>query len=581
MGRVVRWYEPTVKAQRSIYARGVAIATLSSLIATSCGARSPKPTSLAAASPLSDQVLVQTKDLPPGLDLTLTEGTQGPPSMDRSTLAPATKLSAADVQALLARARPITADPADKQDFALRPGSKPAPRTGKVIKAAFPAPPSSLLPPAASDAGKPLEVLRYMPEGAVPLAPELSVTFSQPMIAVTSQTDAAASTPVKLTPQPAGQWRWIGTRTILFDPDVRFPQATTYTVEVPKGTKSASGAVLATATRFTFETPAPTLVQSYPQPYVNQRLDVPMFALFDQKIDPAAVLASIKVTANNAPVDVRLLDAAELAKDKQLAAIAEAANKAEQAGRWLAFRATRDLPKDAQIQVEIGAGTPSAEGPNKTKAAQSFAFHTYPPLRIDRAECGWGNECRPGMPFQIVFNNQLDVDRFDEAQLAVSPELAQQKIAQSGTVVSVSGLTSARTHYKVVVSGGVLDEFGQTLGKDTTLEFTVGDAYPTFFGPSGMVVLDPAAQKRTLDFFSTNYEHLEVQLYDVQPRDYDAFAFYMRNQWNRDKPPRPPGTTSSSRRRWIFRRCCLRRASATRSRSSSRARGPRAIRRRA
>ena len=34
----------------------------------------------------------------------------------------------------------------------------------------------------------------------------------------------------------------------------------------------------------------------------------------------------------------------------------------------------------------------------------------------------------------------------------------------------------------------LLDEFGQTLGKDATLTFTVGDAHPTFFGPSGMVV---------------------------------------------------------------------------------------------
>jgi uncharacterized protein YfaS (alpha-2-macroglobulin family) len=489
---------------------------------------------------VSDQVLVQNKDLPPGLDMTLTEGKAGPPPIDRSKLAAASKLTDADAQALLTRAQPLTADATDKQDVALRPGSKPAPRTGNVIKASFPAAPSSLLPPASNDQGQDLAVLRYMPEGEVPLAPELSVTFSQPMIAVTSQTDAAASTPVKLTPQPKGQWRWIGTRTILFDPDVRFPQATTYTVEVPKGTKSAGGGVLKAGTEFTFETPAPTLVRSYP-PHVYQRIDVPMFALFDQKIDPAAVLGSIKVTANGKPVGVRLLDAGELANDKQLSAIVDAANKNEQAGRWLAFRATDSLPKDAAIDVEIAAGTPSAEGPNKTKAAQHFAFRTYPPLRIDITRCGWGSECRPGMPFQIVLNNQLDVDRFEDVQLTVTPAIPQQKIVQSGRVVTVMGLTKARTAYKVVVSGGMLDKFGQTLGKDATLDFTVGDAYPTFFGPSGMVVLDPAAQKRTLEFFSTNYENLKVQLYDVNPRDHDAFASYVRNEWNHDKPSSPPG----------------------------------------
>jgi len=41
----------------------------------------------------------------------------------------------------------------------------------------------------------------------VPLAPDLSVTFSQPMVAVTSQEQAAEYAPVELTPQVEGHWR--------------------------------------------------------------------------------------------------------------------------------------------------------------------------------------------------------------------------------------------------------------------------------------------------------------------------------------------------------------------------------------
>src|SRR5688572_2858439 len=199
---------------------------------------------MGSASPLSDHALVQLKDAPPGLDLRLSDGKAGAPAFDRAKLAPATKISQADADALLARGRPIQKDPDDQQAFALRPNSQPAPRTGQTIKGQFPPAPSTLLPPKANDAGKDLTVLRYMPEGEVPLAPELSVTFSQPMVAVTSQADAASVQPVKLSPQPKGNWRWIGTRTILFDPEIRFPQATTYTVEIPAGTKSAHGGAL-------------------------------------------------------------------------------------------------------------------------------------------------------------------------------------------------------------------------------------------------------------------------------------------------------------------------------------------------
>ncbi|MFN0253265.1 MAG: DUF6049 family protein [Kofleriaceae bacterium] len=527
---------------RSIFLRHriIASVTLLSLVTSSCGGRTSPSKVPSGSSPLADSVLVQQKDLPPGLDLRVSDGKAGAPAFDRATLAPTTKLSDADATQLLSRTKAITADTQDKQAFALRPKSLPAPRTGNVIKASFPAPPSSLLPPKSNDAGKDLTVLRYMPEGEVPLAPELSVTFSQPMVAVTSQDDAAATTPVKLVPQPKGRWRWIGTRTILFDPEVRFPQATTYRVEVGKGTKSTAGGVLKETKSFTFTTPPPGMVGSYPHNHEPQHLDVPMFVAFDQKIDQLAVVDKIHVTANGSSVPIRLLRPEDIAKDKTLDALVKSTIANEQDGRWLAFRATRPFPKDAQIDVKIGVGTPSAEGPNRTEKEQSFSFRTYPPLAIERAECGWG-ECYPGSPFNIQFNNPLDADKWDDVQLTISPPIPSVKIVQSGRHLSVAGLTKARTTYKVVVSGGILDEFGQTLGNDATLDFRVGDAQPTFFGPNGMVVLDPAAKKPTLDFFSTNYPQMKVKLYSVTPGDYDAYAFYMRNLWNRDKPPRMPG----------------------------------------
>jgi hypothetical protein len=521
---------------RSLGTRAIAWVTLLAFVGTSCGGKAPTR-SLPATAPISDRVLQQTKDLPPGLDMHVSEGRLGAPAYDHSRLAPARKLPDAEAQTLLSRAKPITSEAGDTTAFALRPGSKPAPRTGTVIKGSFPPPVSSVLPPAkATDTGD-LRVLRYMPEGPVPIAPELSVTFSQPMVAVTSQEDAATTVPVKLTPTPKGTWRWLGTRTLLFDPDVRFPQATTYQVEVPAGTKSATGGVLKDGVKFTFETPPPGVVQMYPQGGPT-RLDVPMFALFDQKIDPAAVLAKVKVTSNGETFAVEAFDPA---KDKQIEALAKLAHESEQDGRWLAFHATKPFPRDAQVTVDFGVGTPSAEGPNLTTNLQSYAFRTYPPLRVDEAVCGWGSECRPGMPFSVRFNNPLDEDAYDDAQVTITPEIPDVKIAVSGAYMSITGLTDARTSYKVVLASSLKDTFGQTLGSDTTLNFTVGDPTPSFFGPSGMVVVDPAAKKPTLDFFTINYEQLKVRLYAVEPNDYDAYGRYMQNRWNHDHPPKVPG----------------------------------------
>jgi alpha-2-macroglobulin len=530
---------------------------LLALLLAACGS---KKSSTDHKAPTAEAVAKAAKDLPDGLDLRLSDGKAGPPPYDKTKLAAAKKLSDADVQKILARAEPLKQEAGDQQDFALRPASQPPPRTGQTIKDTFPAPPSSLLPPPAHEANKELTVLRYMPEGQVPLAPELSITFSQPMVPVTSQDDAAKHVPVKLSPQPKGKWRWLGTRTLLFDPEVRFPQATTYTVTVPAGTKSELGTALAKATTFSFETPPPKIVSRFPSDHAPQHLDVPIFVTFDQKIDAKAVLDKIVVRAPapananvkdpwakagggpTAPVAIRMLDDKEIAKHKQLAAMVEAARKDEHQGRWLAFRAVQKLPADATITVEIPAGTPSAEGPNRTKEAQTFSFQTYPPLRVDRADCGWGGECRPGMALTFVFNNPLDAEKFDEQQVKVAPAIPGMRVVQSHSHVSVMGMTKARTTYKVTVGASITDEFGQQLGKDDTRTFSVGNAHPTFYGPSGLVVLDPAAQKPTLDFFSTNYDSLKVKLYKVQPGDVAAFGRYMREQWRRDNRPTPPGT---------------------------------------
>jgi alpha-2-macroglobulin len=535
-----------VNRRRTVFARSVALATLLPFVSSGCGSRTPnRANSLGSGSSgsapgESDQVLVQLADAPEGLDLRLSNGQRGAEPVDRATLPAAKKLSAAEAAALFARARALAADAGDTQDFALRPKSQPPPRTGQTIQGAFPPPASSLLPPTTNDVGKDLTVLRYMPEGQVPLAPELSVTFSQPMVAVTSQGDAAAVQPVKLTPTPAGKWRWIGTRTILFDPEIRFPQATTYRVEIPAGTRSATGNVQKAGKSFSFETPPPSMVASYPDAG-PQHLDTPMFVLFDQKVDAQAVLSVIKVTAEGKAVALRLLDAAEIAKHKELSGRVEAANKDEQAGRWVAFRATAELPKDATISVELPAGTPSAEGPNRTKSAQQFSFRTYPPLRLTQHECGYDKKCPPGTPWSITFNNPLDGVKFDASQFQVTPAVPGLKVTPYGNSVSLQGNTKANTTYQVAISGQLADDFKQTLGKDASVTFRVTEAIPTFYGPSGMVVLDPTAKQPTFDVFTVNYEALKVKLYRVEPKDYDAYGFYLQNQWNRKNPPSMPG----------------------------------------
>src|SRR4051812_46110118 len=249
-----------------------------------------------STTPLTDDEEVGKED--EGLKFRLSEAAGQPEAKPISKIASASVLSDTETQAILNRLPAIKTDPSDETDFALRGKSLPPPRTGAIVMQPFPAA-SELMRPDQTASG-PLEVVRFSPEGDVPIAPNLSVTFSQPMVALTSQEEAARNVPVTLSPEPTGKWHWIGTKTLLFEPDTRFPMATQYQVTVPAGTKSTNGSALAQTKSWTFSTPPLTVTNFYPARATVQRRDVLMFAEFDQRIDPGTVLKHTLVQAGAA-----------------------------------------------------------------------------------------------------------------------------------------------------------------------------------------------------------------------------------------------------------------------------------------
>jgi uncharacterized protein YfaS (alpha-2-macroglobulin family) len=318
------------------------------------------------------------------------------------------------------------------------------------------------------------------------------------------------------------------------------PQATTFKAAIAAGTKSATGAALAKAVEFSFETPPPRVVGHYPDGG-NQRRNVPMFVRFDQQIDPQAVLAHTTATAGGKPVALRLLDANERAADKQIAALVDSAHKASEDGRWLAFRATDELPADAAIEVTIAAGTPSAEGPNKTSEPQKLGFHTYPPFAVQDTSCTEREPCLPRQSFAIRFNNEVDASKLKDAQVTVTPALPNLKLWPSGSAIVIEGDSAPHTAYEVAVDAGLTDAFGQTLGHAEKLHWQVGAPSPTFYGADGVIVIDPSAAAPTLDIFSSTVDELKVQLYAVTPADFAAYQTYQSQRWDHDRKPVIPG----------------------------------------
>jgi alpha-2-macroglobulin len=285
---------------------------------------------------------------------------------------------------------PPLVSPSDELDFAMRTKSLRPPRPGKIVKQLFPASDmgdARLLAEAAAleaaaVAATPLSVLRAGPTGDVSAVPQVSLSFSAPMVPLTQVEDSivgvADTLGLQFTPASAGRWRWAGTQTLLFEPNSRLPAATTYEICVPKGATSAIGTSLAAEYRFQFSTPPPRLTQYSPGEYSRVREKPVLFAQFDQDMPPAAELlkyVSLSVTRGEQlgkVVQLRLVSTREAllagldktdprraAERKTLCALWDAAVPL----RHLFFAPVEPLPLASTLTVRVSVGTPSAEGP--------------------------------------------------------------------------------------------------------------------------------------------------------------------------------------------------------------------------
>ena len=475
------------------------------------------------------------------LEIQLGEGQVQEQEAEPVPLAAGEPLSEDEIEQILARLPSLLVEPQDQVDFKLPEDSLPPPRTGETIQDAFP-PPQVAYTAGDIEVG-PLEVLRFAPEGEIPLAPFVNITFNQPMVPLTTINDLAAEdVPVQLEPDLPGTWRWVGTKTLNFQYDSteidRLPKATEYVVTIPAGTESANGGVLAEAVSWSFSTPPPKMTAKFPYD-IPQPRDPLFFIGFDQRINPAAVLETIQVTADSQPVSLKLADEEEVEADKAVSRLV--AHTGE--GRWLAFRAAELLPSNASINVTIGPGTPSAEGPLVTEGEEYFSFHTYAPLRIEDHGCSyWDDACPPLTPLFIQFNNPIDVGAYDESMLQIEPTLPGATVDIFGDRIQIRGATEGQTTYWITVDGSIQDIFGQMLGESARLKFKIGPAEPILFGPDQILVtLDPVSPEPIFSVYTINYNKLKVKIYAVEPSDWPVFNLYLREYQRTDEHPSPPG----------------------------------------
>jgi len=419
---------------------------------------------------------------------------------------------------ILSRLPPIDDGTSGPEAISSAPTSNAPPRPREVEMRPFP-PSSEREPPAEGGREEgPLEVVRRSPRGAVEVAPRLSVTFSKPMIAVGETPEYRDyRSPIQIRPEIEGDWRWVGVRTLVFQPeDGRFPMASSYRAVVPADVESRSGARVGDTVSWRFQTPPLAVERFYPSEG-PQPLD-PVIALgFNQRVDREELVESVQIWGGGETYGPKLASRSRLDERDELADLLEGSPD----GHWLGLRVPESLEPDTSYVVGIAEGAPSAEGPRRTEGGIYRRFRTRGRLEVEGVGCRT-ERCRPGESLEVRFSHGLDPDSVGDDAIEVRPALPERRVDVHGDKLLISGRSEGSTTYEIRVSPQIRGKFGQRLGRRVERSVEVGRAVPRVAGPGTWASLEPEGP-RVVTVGSVNFEKLAVRGFRVEPSDWPEY----------------------------------------------------------
>lgn len=429
----------------------------------------------------------------------------------------------------------------DRPGFFQRPSSQPAPRSITPVKIPFPATESRDVPTVDGQAPK---VLSITPNGDVERAPRLAISFDRPMTTVTDPSSAESGDPLGITlePRPQGSWRWLGTQTLIFEPEGgEFPRANSYRVTVPASAADPAGNAIAEAKSANFSLPRPKVLAITPSSK-GLELEPIITVTFDQPVVRESALSKISLLKANETLALRELSLADLE-----AAVPGSEKRFQKARKDTVFWFTprQSLTAGTGYTVKVQSGVESQEGPLASDKGRESAFSTYDALALESSYPRPEDKASPLVPFTLSFNNSLDRTNFEPSWVTVKPAIPDMKVRISGKSVTISGAKRGMTSYEVTVSGKLGDVFGQKLGKTISAKFATDRAPKALFSVfETLTVLDPGASAG-LPLFSTNIDKLELVVHKVEPTDWPAYLAFMGERWrphNDPERPKLPGT---------------------------------------
>ena len=363
---------------------------------------------------------------------------------------------------------------------------------------------------------KPLKITDYGPTGEVQGQVQIRIVFDKPLIPLTTLSDQERARILEhfvLEPDIEGEFRFLGTFIIVFEPAHSLPMATKYTVKVKKGLRDIEGDELKDDYTWDFNTPA---ISIWFQPTDNSdhiELDQEVHIYSNVSLNIGSLKNRIKYfeTISKEPILYNFLESEKNPKGE------------EDIGMYnltydYVLEPQKDLKKDTQYTVEIQAGVLPERGNMRTDKQFSTSFRTYPPFQF--LKTGFWPGCGDKLttvPY-LSFSNIPEQESF-EALVSIEPKTEKWPFYESGYDTTLNdSLLEPKTTYTVTLKPGLEDIYGQELGNPQNVTFATGELTPKMWGPNGYQIITPNIDP-TLEIKTININTAFYKLIPLKPEE--------------------------------------------------------------
>ncbi|MFW6131287.1 MAG: Ig-like domain-containing protein [Candidatus Aminicenantaceae bacterium] len=336
-----------------------------------------------------------------------------------------------------------------------------------------------------------LHITHVTPKGQTSAPHEtetIVVIFDQPMVALKAYSEQNANSFFEISPSHSGRFQWMGTKTLTFTPDERFPYSTEFKVTIPAGIISLNGYSLKNDYTWTFSTMRPELKRHYPrhkQKWLD--LDTRIMLIFNQPVqkkNSSEFLNLTELTESNKenPLDFKIsYPSKKLIEEENIKALKK---------EILIIEPKEKFNPECQYIVEIKKGFPAREGLLGKEKSDLFVFETY--NKFIYAGVFEMKDRNPDDTFKLHFSNPVIYKELVK-HIHFSPEI---KIPEyylnreySRSTLYLSLPFEPETKYSVHIDPELTDKFGNKLNKKINIHFstTSYEPYVTMSTRNGII----------------------------------------------------------------------------------------------